>query len=441
MGLINNDRIDWLLKRGEVEQALREPVRRGTPERSGVAAFVSARSRRSGAAEDVAYAGLTLGDFLYDYIRINPEVVRGVEFARAADVDGVLSFARFADTKADISGASLEGLNSQLQGYVAEQAAAHHLIAQGHDVFFPNTANNAGWDLMVDGHPFQVKCLAESGGVLEHLHRYPEIPVIINAELEDQIGNHAGVYVDPELHHGAVRRATEQALHDGREVADFEIPWISLGVSGAFNFYYMLRNDTDLIAMLTCTATDTLGRTVGGTTGKFAGAAAGALLFGPAGAIVIGLLGATGGAIVGRRLIANGRQLLIAEQEDSVRKAARRVAEAAAKSMPRKLQAWSDKSELMVRTLSGQRTNQQKMQNAMMHRIREHIAHWQRKKTELEAFASHGVEGENFCERMLSLLRRAGVHACHVQDAMGELAKKLHEYHKAAKRFRTASTT
>jgi hypothetical protein len=80
---------------------------------------------------------------------------------------------------------------------------------------------------------------------------------------------------------------TEETLDRGRELADLEIPWISLGVSGAFNLYYMLRNDTDLVAMLTCTATDTFGRTVGGTTGKFAGAAAGTILFGPAGAIVI----------------------------------------------------------------------------------------------------------------------------------------------------------
>lgn len=278
MGFISNDRINWLLRRGDVEEALHEPIKKTAPQQSGVAAFVSARSGRKDTAEDVAYAGLTLGDFLYDYIRIDPDVVRGVEFARAADVNGILSFARFADTKADLSGASLDGLHSQLQGYVAEQIAAHHLIAQGHDVWFPHTANNPGWDIMVDGHPFQVKCLADPGGVHEHLHRYPNVPVIVNSELGYQVGDHAGVYIDPELHHDAVRHVTEETLDRGRELADFEIPWISLGVSGAFNLYYMLRNNTDLIAMLTCTATDTLGRTVGGTTGKFAGAAAGTLL-------------------------------------------------------------------------------------------------------------------------------------------------------------------
>ena len=273
---ITNERIDSLLMQGRVEEALCEPVKQHDPSRDGVAAFVYSRAQgQSRIAEDISYAGLTLGNFLYDYIRIDPEVVRGVEFARAADVDGVLSFARFADTKADMTGASLEGFHSQLQGYVAEQVVAHHLVAQGHDVLFPEAANNPGWDLMVDGHPFQVKCLADPGGVFEHLHRYPNIPLIVNADLADQIGDHAGVYVDAELHHDAVQQATEETLDRGRELADFEIPWISLGVSGAFNFYYMIKNHTDLKAMLTLTATDTLGRTIGGMAGKSAGTATG----------------------------------------------------------------------------------------------------------------------------------------------------------------------
>jgi hypothetical protein len=442
MGFITNDRIDCLLKRGDVDGALNEPIRAIEPKNGGVAAFVSARSGRNGAAEDVAYSGLTLGDFLYDYIRIDPDVVRGVEFARAADVDGVLSFARFADTKADLSGASLDGLHSELQGYVAEQVAAHHLLAQGHDVLFPETPNNPGWDLLVDGHPFQVKCLADSGGVFEHLDRYPKIPVIVNAELGHQVGDHAGVYVDPALHHDAVRHATEEALDRGRDVADFEIPWISVGVSGAFNLYYMIRNDTDLIGMLTCTATDTVGRTVGGTAGQFAGAAAGAVLFGPAGAIVVGLIGAMGGAAAGRRMIAKGRELLVAEEEQAVRAAARRVAEAAVEAMPEKVEAWSQKSGLLDQSLAGAGANRHRVHAAMMHRMRQHIEYWRCKKTQLEAVASTGADSaQQFCERVLTLVRRAGIHPHHVHNPMAELGQTLERYQLESKRFRTPPAT
>jgi hypothetical protein len=389
-------------------------------------------------ASDIAYAGLTLGNLLYDYIRIDPEVVRGVEFARAADVDSVLSFARFADTKADLTGASLNGLHSELQGYVAEQIEAHHLIAQGHDVLFPDTANNPGWDLKVDGHPFQVKCLADSGGVLEHLHRYPDIPVIVNAELAGQVGNHANVYVDSALYHDAVVHATEETLDRGRDLADFEIPWISLGVSGAFNLYYMLKNGTDVKAFLTCTATDTGGRVAGGTVGKYAGAGAGLLLFGPAGAIVIGALGAMGGAAAGRRAIALGRRLLVAKEETAVREGVRRVAETAAEAMPQKIQAWRRKSEMIADSLAGPKANQAKVQTAMGRSINDNIGHLTRKKAEIETLASDRTgDPRSLFERVLTLIRRAGVHAHHIQEPMQDLAERMREYSDKCKRFRT----
>jgi hypothetical protein len=436
--LITNKKIDALLKQGRVEEALEQPIKQPNLSRDGVAAFVLSRGPGANClAEDMAYAGLTLGDFLYDYIRIDPEVVRGVEFARAADVDGILSFAHFADTKANLAGRSLDGLHSQLQGYVAEQIEAHHLIAQGHDVFFPATANNPGWDIMVDGHPFQVKCLADSGGVLEHLHRYPDIPVIVNADLADQVGNHAGVYVDTALHHDAILQATKDALGRGQDMADLDVPWISLGVSGAFNLYYMLSNGTDVRAMLACTATDTIGRTVGGAAGKFAGAAGGLLLFGPAGAIVVGVLGAIGGAGAGRRVVVKGKQLLVAEEDARVRAATRRVAEAAVEAIPTKVQAWTRKSELMLDSLSGSEPNQAKVQRAMNSHMRSHIDYWRQKGTELEALANdRNLEPESLFERLLTLVRRAGVHAHHIQEPLKDLGKKMGEYLAESKRFR-----
>jgi len=433
---ITNQRIDFLLKHGRVEEALCEPVKQFDPQRDGVAGFVW--SRTSG-AEEAAYAGLTLGKFLYEYVLIDPEVVRGVEFARAADVDSVLSFARFADTKADLTGASLDGLHANLQGYVAEQIEAHHLAAQGHDVLFPDTPNNPGWDLMVDGHPFQVKCLAVPGGVLEHLHHYPDIPVIVNSELSNQVGDHAGVYVDPELHHDAIRHATYEALDRGRELADFEIPWISLGVSGAANLYYIFSNDTDLGAMLASTATDTIGRTIGGTTGKYAGATAGLIMFGPAGAIVVGLIGAIGGAAAGRQAVAKGRRLFVIDEESAVRSRLRRVVEAAAEAMPSKIQAWTHKSQLVSDSLAGPTANQAKVRSAISRRLSDQIEYWRRKKAELETFTRDNADDpRSLLDRMLCLVHRASVHPHHLQEPMKELTQKMQEYLEECKRFRTA---
>ena len=60
---------------------------------------------------------------------------------RSEDIDGILDFSYFAKQQLDIAPEALQGLISQLQGYVAEQMVPHHLEAQGHDVTVPVTSN------------------------------------------------------------------------------------------------------------------------------------------------------------------------------------------------------------------------------------------------------------------------------------------------------------
>jgi hypothetical protein len=433
--LITNPRIDSFLKAGQVQEALAQPIRQST----GIRGFVGRSRGPLLGLETTSYASLTLGEFLYDYIRIDPTVVRGVEFARSADVDSVLSFARFADTKADLAGQHLQGLTANLHGYVAEQVAAQHLVAQGHDVLFPTTPNNPGWDLLVDGHPFQVKCLADSAGVLEHIQKYPDIPIIVNEELAAQVGDHAGVYVDPALHHDAVWMATTTSLEHGRELADFEIPWISLGVSGAFNFYYLLRGDTDLSGMLTCTASDTAGRTAAGWAGKAVGATLGLFLFGPAGAIIGGGVGAVGGASAGRRMAQAFRRVVLIDTA-VVDCELRALADAAAQSMPDKIAAWQRKRELMDLNLKDGTANRRQIHRAMQVRISEHIVHWSNKQRELEQFAraSTSSSKQDMVDCLLKIVSRAGIHPHTLQKPLRNLFAALKEFLAENKRFHTA---
>lgn len=124
------------------------------------------------------------------------------------------------------------------------------------------------------------------------------------------------------------------------------------GHGADFNVYYMVKEDTDLLAMLTCTASDTLGRTVGGTTGKFAGAAAGAVFFGPAGR------NRDWSSWCGRRshrrqtLDRNGERVASGRGRRSCSQGSCRVAQASAEAIPEKLEAWSKKSELLARRVS-----------------------------------------------------------------------------------------
>ena len=135
---------------------------------------------------------ISVGEFIYDYVMINPAVVQGLDFARTEDLASLFTLSQFAGT---VDTETLTGDMAQLQGYVAEQMIAAELQAKGHDVEFPETSNNPGWDILVDGQPFQVKNLADPAGVREHLEKYPDIPVYVNEELAPYFEGNPQVYV------------------------------------------------------------------------------------------------------------------------------------------------------------------------------------------------------------------------------------------------------
>jgi hypothetical protein len=80
--------------------------------------------------ETKAYGALTVGDLVYDWMRIEPHVLEAVDFVRVADLADIFAFARYADSIQALSDAERLGNVNQLQGYVAERVAAGMLRAQ-----------------------------------------------------------------------------------------------------------------------------------------------------------------------------------------------------------------------------------------------------------------------------------------------------------------------
>ena len=137
--------------------------------------------------ESMVVGGLTVADIVYHAAAIEPEVLRAADYSRTEDLSGLFEFGVFADRVRDLGGDAIAGAENHLRGYVAEQIVATRLEEQGHQVELPDAANNAGFDLIVDGTPCQVKCLGDVQGLIEHFERYPAIPVYVNAELADAI--------------------------------------------------------------------------------------------------------------------------------------------------------------------------------------------------------------------------------------------------------------
>lgn len=235
--MIHNEQFWTHWRNGEFEQAMKCTV---SNKRKRKATGLFGRTNQS--EETDLIAGISAGEFLYDFLMINPTVVEGIDFARSEDLSSVFSLSRFAKT-VDIDLAT--GDMAQLQGYVAEQMIAQKLEAAGYDVQFPETSNQAGWDILIDGKEFQVKCGSSLSIVDEHLERYPDIPVYVNDELALHYSDNSNVFsigVTKE----AVMDATNSTLSHAEDLLDLELPWISAGVSSFYNLRRVVREQLPL---------------------------------------------------------------------------------------------------------------------------------------------------------------------------------------------------
>lgn len=170
------------------------------------------------------YGGLTAADLLYDAFRLDPTAIAGIDFVRSEDLSDIFRFSKFACDIQAMAPAKFAGNIAQLKGYVAERAAAAALMAEGADVSFPGTATEPGWDLLVNGDRFQVKCLGSPRGVYEHIDRYPDIPVITNCELAPFFNGDVRVMPITSLSNGQVEATTRSTLNAGTDLLDLQIP-------------------------------------------------------------------------------------------------------------------------------------------------------------------------------------------------------------------------
>lgn len=441
MGIIQNPRIDSLLRRGDVRAAVHEPLRGGDPDPDPLAALFESGPPPQGpshAAEDASYGALTLGDFLYDYVRLDPEVMRGIDFARADDLSNVFSFAVFADRHQDLTGTSLTGWTAQLKGHVAEQIVAARLGAMGHDVTFPATSNQEGFDLLVDGTPTQVKCLSAAPGVRDHLDRFPDIPVICNRELEGSLIGEPMVEIDPTLSNSDVLARTSETLDHGADMLDFEIPWISAIVSATAAMRLLVRGDTDLTGAITNVITGTAARMMCASLGEVAVPVVGSLLFGPAGVVVGGLAGAAIGGSLGGTVARRARVVLTAGHEAELRKRCRALAEAAAAFVGPKLIAWDFKHRAIEVATANSAGNGRVLGAYIRERHADDRRYFDNRRKELERIAGHGAPAQDAVEdamRLLLIVRRAAVRPNLISETLRSVMEALAELATQRRRF------
>lgn len=289
--MINNEQFWTFYRAGQFDKALKCSIQ-AAPTRKGALLFKKA------ATETNVITAISTGEFLYNYFMLDPTVIEGLDFARSEDLSNLFQLSQFAET---IDSASAAGDMAQLQGYVAEQLIAQQLVAAGHDVEFPKTSNQAGWDIRVDGDVFQVKCGASKQIVDTHFEKYPEIPVYVTSELAHHYEGNPLV-LTTSVSREQVLADTKQTLEHAEDLLDFEIPWITAGVSTFRNAKRMKQQQLTLATATRNVVTDTASRATLATVGQAVIGTAGAVLLPGAGVIVFPVIGAYVGVAQGGKL-------------------------------------------------------------------------------------------------------------------------------------------
>ncbi|MBB4344449.1 hypothetical protein [Rhizobium leguminosarum] len=257
-------------------------------------------SRSKGDVTEVfVVAGLTAGDVIYNAASIDPMVLAAADFSRTEDIETVFQFGAFADRVGSMAAKAAAGAENNLRGYVSEQLVAARLVQNGHVVSFPETSNNPGFDLLVDGMPFQVKCLVSVDGLRTHFEKYPDMPVYANSELAEIVMEFGAPWAKMVFYVDGFDREIADlimttSMEAGDALGDLNVPYFAVAASSARTLYRVWRGRLPLSDFPLSVAMDASVKgglsAIGGLSGKLIGLMA----FGPAGALVLGGVGGVG---------------------------------------------------------------------------------------------------------------------------------------------------
>ena len=260
--------------------------------------------------ESGSFVVISAGDLIYDILRVDPKVIKGVDFLRSDDLSNVFSFAKKELQEREIkSPESLEGLHDNYTGYTFERVVALDYRTRGAEVSFPENPNQPGYDLIINGQAFQVKTQKEGINLLqEHFEKYPVIPVIANKEAAEKFiekyPERSHLVVNSGFSHdeasNLVKESTDAAveIYEDDNLFGSAIPEI-LGIVSIIsigkNFMYWAEGKTDAKTAMKNIAIDSVGRFAGAGIG----AKIGSFFFPPFGT----LIGGVGGLIFGGSIV------------------------------------------------------------------------------------------------------------------------------------------
>lgn len=277
--------------------------------------------------EEGAYASLSVGDLLYDYLRVDPEVVKTLDIIHPNDdLSNPILAGWYKKTKMDFFSdtssnpeKAFEGHENRDFGYSAERYFGQQFQNQGAEVSYPETLNNPGFDLYVNGTEVQSK-VGSSNLIDKHFEKYPaeDYPnrlLVTNTEAAEEYIKRHPENADKIIDGGPIKDIKEQyfnSSNSAKEIFDdeefFSLPIaesISIGliISATKNTYKFIQDKKTFSEALVDTGIDAASRA--GTIGISAatgGIVIGALSGGPYGIIAGKIVGGVLGLYPGRKV-------------------------------------------------------------------------------------------------------------------------------------------
>jgi hypothetical protein len=247
--------------------------------------------------------GVIAGGFLaHAALNIDPHVLNAIEFSTADHLRGLADIDQYVhDHFFAVPVQSADGWFERLTGYVAEQKAAAYFETMGHHVVFAPVANQPVWDMLVDGHPVQIK--EGLAGAKDFIVQHPGVEVYAPHDVAAAIKDPA-VHGLAVLNKDAVHAATHNAIDNIHEAVspEFHIPFITLGLSSWREAKLLWNEKTTFERAFTHVGLDVVGVGGGAWAGAKGGAFAGTFIGGPVGAAIGGFIGAILGGISGKML-------------------------------------------------------------------------------------------------------------------------------------------
>ena len=277
--------------------------------------------------EEGAYAGLSVGDLFYDYLRVDPEVVKTLDIIHPNDdLQNPIAAGWYKKKKMDFFQENSENPDKAWQGhenrdfgYSGERYFGQQFQNQHSEVEYPSSLNNPGWDLKVNGIEIQSK-VGSSRLIDEHFKKYPpeEYPdrlVVTNSEAaKDYISRHPE-NADKIIDGGPIEKIKEQYFDSSNSAQEifhdedfFSVPIaesISIGllIAAGKNTFKFIQNKKTFSEALIDTGIDTASRA--GSIGLSASAGSliiGTISGGPYGYIAGKFVGGVLGLYPGRKI-------------------------------------------------------------------------------------------------------------------------------------------